>query len=300
MFSFFLLIVIYVGIYSVLAMSLNLVVGYTGLLSLCQAAFFAIGAYTTAIGMVTLKLNFWLIFPLSGVIASLLGLLVGLPTIRLKGDYLAIATLGFGEIVRNVILNWDPVTRGPLGFTGVPNPSFFGYPLNPFKKWPFVILVWVFVLLVYLLFRYFLKSRFGRALKAVREDEIAVSSLGINPVKFKIAAFLIGGFIAGMAGSIWAVFNQAVMPDDFTFMLSFLILCMVVLGGQGNLISSLAGAVIVVSASELPRLFGLTDLISPQLRQILFGMILVLMMIYRPQGIFPPKASYNSGGSEKK
>ncbi len=285
MLSFLLLLVIFIGLYAILAISLNLITGYTGLLSLCHAAFYAIGSYTTAILMVKLHMNFWFAMVLSGCMTAALGIFIGLPTLRLKGDYLAIATLGFGEIVRNIIINWDALTNGPMGINGIPAPKFFGLVVDPLKKWPFIILVWVVVLITYFFFRRIIRSRFGRALEAIREDEIAAYAMGINIFKYKVISFAIGAFFAGVAGSIWASFNGSVNPNTFDFMLSVMILCMIVLGGLGSNLAAIIGALLIVFISELPRLFGFSSLIPAQFKQILFGIVLVAMMIFRPQGI---------------
>ena len=289
MINFILLLVIYIGIYSILSLSLNLIAGYTGLLSLCHAAFFGIGAYTTAILMTGAKLDFWSAMLISGVISSLFGILIGLPTLRLKGDYLAIATLGFGEIVRNLMLNWDSLTRGPMGINNIPSPNILGFKLIPSQKWQYVILVWLFVIIIFFILNRIMHSRFGRALSAINDDEIAALAMGINTTKYKIISFSIGAFFAGIAGSLFAVFNQSVSPNTFDFMLSIMILCMVVLGGMGNYLAVIVGTVIIVTAGELPRLLGFSNVIPPQTNQILFGLILVLMMIYRPQGILGRK-----------
>jgi branched-chain amino acid transport system permease protein len=285
--EFILLLCIYFGIYSILALGLNLIAGYTGLLSLCQAAFFAIGAYTTAIIMLKYPTMYIEAFFLSGVIAALFGILIGLPTLRLRGDYLAIATLGFGEIVKNVIINWDALTNGPFGISGIKGPVFFGFEIQ--DKTAYLIFIWLIALVTYLALRRFVRSRFGRALEAIREDEIAASAMGINIVKYKILSFSIGAFFAGIAGSLWTSFNHSVSPGTFDFMLSIMILCMVVLGGMGNNLGTITGTAIIVITSELPRLLGFSNIIPPQINQIFFGLILVVMMIYRPQGILGMK-----------
>ncbi len=285
MLNFILLIFIYIGIYAIASLGLNLIVGYTGLLSLCQAGFLAIGAYTTAVLMTSCSMGFWESMLISGLIASLCGMLIGIPTLRLKGDYLAIATLGFGEIVKNIIINWDSVTRGPMGINGIPGPSIFGTTLSSMDKLPWILIIWASVLITYYFIRRVVRSRVGRALEAIREDEIAASSMGINTARYKIGSFTTGAFFGGIAGSLFAAFNQSVAPLTFDFMMSIMILCMAVLGGLGNSFATIVGTVIIVIASELPRLLGISHIIPPQLNQILFGLILVLMMIYRPQGI---------------
>lgn len=285
MISFILLLVIYIGIYSMLALSLNIVTGFTGLLSLCQAAFFAIGAYATALLYLHTSLGFWPVILLSGCFSAVFGMLIGLPTLRLRGDYLAIATLGFGMITQNVILNWDSLTRGPLGLSNIHMVSVFGITLSPYQKAPFAVFVWLFVLLTYLILRRIMASRVGRALEAIREDEIAASSVGINITKYKVVAFGISAFFGGIAGTFWTGYALAVSPNTFDFLLSVMVLSMVVLGGMGNHLAVILGAALIVVAGELPRLLGFSSLVPAQFKQILFGLILVVMMIFRPQGL---------------
>lgn len=302
MLNFILLILIYTGIYALMAVGQNLITGYVGLLSLTQAGFFAIGSYVTAILSVTYGWNFWFTVPLAGLIAALFGVLIGLPTLRLKGDYLAIATLGFGEIVRNVLNNWDSVTNGPMGIQRIPMITIFGYRISPYDKWGFLVLVWVFVGIAYFLFERLAESRMGRALEAVREDEIAASSMGINTTRYKVWAFALGAGVAGIAGSLQAEFILSVTPGAFTFMVSIMVLCMVVLGGMGNFKAVILGAFLIQFVSYFPQLVGLSNVIPPQFKQVLFGLILVVMMIWRPQGILgrerrsAPKARLSRGG----
>ena len=285
MLNFMLLILIYTGIYALMAMGQNVITGYVGLLSLTQAGFLAIGSYATAILSVTYGWNFWITVPVAGLLAAAFGVLIGLPTLRLKGDYLAIATLGFGEIVRNILNNWDSVTKGPMGIQKIPMVEIFGYQLSPYSKWGFLALVWVFVFVGFVLFDRLAKSRMGRALEAIREDEIAASSMGINTTKYKVWAFALGAFSAGVAGSLQAVFTLSVTPGSFTFMVSIMVLCMVVLGGMGNFKAVVLGAFLIQFISYFPQLVGLSNVIPPQFKQVLFGLILVVMMIWRPQGI---------------
>lgn len=285
MLNFTLLIFIYTGIYALMAIGQNVITGYVGLLSLTQAGFFAIGSYVTAILSVTYGWNFWFTVPLAGLIAGCFGVLIGLPTLRLKGDYLAIATLGFGEIVRNVLNNWDSLTNGPMGIQRIPMITIFGYQISPYEKWGFLVLVWIFVLVFYVLFERLAKSRMGRALEAIREDEIAASAMGINTTLYKVWAFALGAFAAGIAGSLQAEFILSVTPGVFTFMVSIMVLCMVVLGGMGNFKAVILGAFIIQFISYFPQLVGLSNIIPPQFKQVLFGLILVVMMIWRPQGI---------------
>ncbi|HLW21893.1 MAG TPA: branched-chain amino acid ABC transporter permease [Sphaerochaetaceae bacterium] len=302
MLNFVLLILIYTGIYALMAIGQNLITGYVGLLSLTQAGFFAIGSYATAILTVTFGWNFWLTIPAAAILAGFFGLLIGLPTLRLKGDYLAIATLGFGEIVRNILNNWDSLTNGPMGIQRIPMATIFGMRINPYTKYSFLVMVWIFVIVAYILFERLAKSRMGRALEAVREDEIAASSMGINTTSYKVWAFVLGASVAGVAGSLQAVFILSVTPGVFTFMVSIMVLCMVVLGGMGNFKAVVLGAFLIQFVSYFPQLVGLSNVIPPQFKQVLFGFILVSMMIWRPQGILgreqrsAPKKLFRRGG----
>lgn len=298
MVNFFLLILIYSGIYALMAIGQNLITGYTGMLSLCQAGFFAIGAYATAI-LTTSGWSFWATLPISALLAALFGVLIGLPTLRLKGDYLAIATLGFGEIVRNVLNNWDSLTGGPMGIQRIPMVTIFGFTINPYKKWAFLVMVIIIVIIAFYLFERLGRSRMGRALQAIRDDEIAAASMGINVTKYKVWAFAIGASVAGIAGSLQAVFALSVTPGSYTFMVSIMVLCMVVLGGMGNFYAVILGAFIIQLISYFPQLTGLSSVIPPQFKQILFGLILVVMMIWRPQGIIGVR-SYRVGETKSK
>ena len=210
MLNFFLLILIYSGIYALMALGQNVITGYGGMLSLTQAGFFAIGSYATAILSTRFGFSFWATLPPAALLSALCGLLIGLPTLRLKGDYLAIATLGFGEIVRNVLNNWDSLTRGPMGIQKIPMPSIFGFVINPYTKYAFLVMVIIFVAIAYVLFQRLARSRMGRALAAIREDEIAAEAMGINITKYKVYAFILGASVAGIAGSLQAVFTLSV------------------------------------------------------------------------------------------
>ena len=304
MFNFFLLILIYAGIYALMALGQNIITGYGGMLSLTQAGFFAIGSYATAILATRFGWSFWATLPIAALLSAFFGLLIGLPTLRLKGDYLAIATLGFGEIVRNVLNNWDSLTNGPMGIQRIPMPNLFSFTINPYKKYAFLFMLIITVLIAYLLFQRLARSRMGRALTAVREDEIAAQSMGINITKYKVYAFILGASVAGIAGSFQAVFTLSVTPGTYTFMVSIMVLCMVVLGGMGNFKASILGAFIIQLISYLPQLTGLSSVIPPQFKQILFGLILVVMMIWRPQGLlgresnrYGKKAAKSKGGA---
>ena len=256
---------IFAGINIILAASLNLINGYTGQFSLGHAGFMAVGAY---VGVV-LTTNFQMAFPVAilagGVTAGLLGALIGLPTLRLRGDYLAIATLGLGEIVRIVIIN-VPYVGGAAGFKGIPHHTDF---------------TWVFCLMLVTLFiiKNFVNSRHGRACLAIRENEIAAESMGVNTTRYKVLAFSIGAFFAGVAGVLFGHNMYILSPASFTFMQSFNILIMVVMGGLGSMTGSIAGALVVTFLSAALASF-------PNARMIIYALALILLMFYRPQGLF--------------
>mgnify|MGYP002756414231 CR=1 FL=1 len=263
--AFWQLNLIFAGLNIILAASLNLINGYTGQFSLGHAGFMAVGAY---VGVV-LTTNFQMPFPVAllagGVSAGLLGALIGLPTLRLRGDYLAVGTLGLGEIVRIVIIN-VPYVGGAAGFKGIQHLTNF---------------TWVFFIMLAALFiiKNFVNSRHGRACLAIRENEIAAESMGIYTTKYKVLAFTIGAFFAGVAGTLFGHNMYILSPASFTFMQSFNILIMVVMGGLGSMTGSIAGALVVTFLSAALASF-------PNARMIIYALALILLMFYRPQGLF--------------
>ncbi|MBI5212058.1 MAG: branched-chain amino acid ABC transporter permease [Nitrospirae bacterium] len=274
--DYYLDVLIMSGIYMLLALGLNIIVGFTGLLNLGFAAFYAIGAYTYAIANTKLGLDFWTSIPLSAGIAALSGIALAIPALRLRGDYLAIVTLGFGEIVRLVLNNWDSLTNGPNGITGIARPSLFGASLDKLNTYYY--LVFIFVVIAVIIIRRVECSRIGRAWISIKENEIAASSLGINTTKYKLYAFGFGTVWAGIAGILFASKMQFVSPESFTFMESVLILSMVIVGGLGNTFGAIAGAFILVLLPELLREVQ-------SYRMLILGIALVLFMLFRPQGI---------------
>lgn len=266
-----------VGLYALLAMGLNVVVGSAGLLNLGYAAFFAIGAYTYALVNLNWGWPFWLGLPAAGLVSMFFGFVVALPSIRVRGDYLAITTLGFGEIVRLAFNNLDQWTGGPNGLLGIDRPKIFGWSFSVNPTPYFYLVLALVAVTAYLLFR-LSDSKTGRALVAIREDELAASCMGIPVIQVKLTAFGLSSFIAGVAGSVFAAKQTIVTPDSFDFILSVLILAMVVLGGMGNIWGAALGALALGILPELLREFA-------AYRMLLFGLIMILMMIFRPQGI---------------
>ena len=266
-----------VALYGLLAMGLNVVVGFAGLLNLGYAAFFGIGAYTYALLNLYCHWPFWLGLPAAGLVSMFFGFLIGIPSIRVRGDYLAITTLGFGEIVRIVFNNWDEVTGGPNGLLGIARPSIGSWHFSV-NATPYFYLVFILVVLTAFFLYRISDSKIGRALVAIREDELAASCMGIPTLQVKLIAFGISSFIAGIAGCVFAAKQTIITPDSFDFVLSVLILAMVVLGGMGNLWGAVLGAVVLGTLPELLREFA-------AYRMLLFGLLMILMMIFRPQGI---------------
>ena len=270
-------VMIFVGIYIVLVLSLNLLNGYVGLLAIGHAAFYGIGAYASAKLSIELGFPFLLSFILSGIIAGFFGYILGRPTLRLTGIYLALATLGFNVIVWLIMLNWMDFTHGPLGIMDIPQPELFGYKIESRTDYYYLMLAFV-VLTLFSIHR-LVSSRFGRALVAIREDELAAEASGIDTTRYKVQAFILAAFYAGLAGSFYAHFVKYVSPDSFTHMESFSILAMLALGGGGNLLGPVVGASIL---TVVPEAFRFLD----EYRMFMYGGILVVMMLVRPMGIF--------------
>ena len=264
------------GMYIVLALGLNILVGQAGLLNLGYVAFYAVGAYTYAILSTTYGLSFWPGLIAGALSAAAFAVILGLPTLRLRGDYFAIVTLGLGEITRIVLNNWDSLTGGPNGISHIGRPSLAGYVLH--RTLDFYYLIFFIVLLSIFAMHRLISSRIGRAWIAIREDETAAEAMGINTFRLKLLAFVLASAWAGMTGVFFAAKMAFVSPESFTFFESVMILCMVVLGGLGSLLGIVLGAFIVISLPELFR--GFQDY-----RMLAFGVVLVLMMIFRPQGL---------------
>jgi branched-chain amino acid transport system permease protein len=268
------------GIYTILALGLNVVVGYTGLLNLGFVAYYAIGAYSFALLNTKLGMGFWSAMPLSVSITVLGGFLFAIPAVRLKGDYLALVTLGFGEIVHITLNNWDSFTKGPNGISGIAPPSFFHFELSSLSS--FYYLVLFFVVITVIVMRRVQASKIGRAWIAIREDEIATAAMGINNTLYKLYSVAFGAFWAGLAGCLFASKMLFISPESFTFMESVLILCMVIIGGLGSIAGVIIGAIILVFLPEVLREVQLY-------RMLALGAGLVTLMIFRPQGLFGGK-----------
>lgn len=281
--EYFLHILVIAGIYIILTLSLNLVVGYTGLAALGHAAFSCMGAYVSALLALNYGLSPWIGLVLGACVAALLGIVIGFPSLRLKGDYLALATFGAGVIVYSVAKNWVTVTRGPMGLPGIPGFSVFGTQLS--GVWQYLGLVIIFVIITYFVIRRIVNSPFGRTLRGIREDEVAAVAMGKNINKYKIIVFVVGAFFAGIAGSLYAHYITFIDPSSFTVMESITILLMVVFGGMGSLVGSFVGAAVLVIFPELLRFLGMPSSVAAPLRQMIYGLLLIVLMLKRPQGI---------------
>jgi branched-chain amino acid transport system permease protein len=298
---------IQVLIYIMLGWGLNIVVGLAGLLDLGYVAFYAVGAYSYALLAKEFGLSFWILLPLAGCLSAFWGILLGFPVLRLRGDYLAIVTLAFGEIIRLVLINWVSFTNGYAGISGIPRPTFFGIPFNadddgfaavfglefsPLYRTIFLyyVIVALALLTAFVTFR-LRKLPVGRAWEALREDEIACRSLGVNTTNTKLTAFAMGAMFGGFAGSFFAARQGFISPESFTFMESAMIVAIVVLGGMGSMIGVAIAATAMIGGTEIMRdldflkqIFG-NDFDPTQYRMLLFGLAMVLIMIWKPRGL---------------
>lgn len=276
-------ILVLVGIYTVLAVSLDLLAGHTGLLSIAHAAFYGLGAYTSALLAVHFGAPF-LVGVLAGMaVAVLISFVVSLPSLRLHDDYFVIATFGFQMILFSIFNNWMDLTRGPLGIPGIPQPEIFGWTIQ--SHIGFVVLSAVFAAIAYVVVGRLAASPFGRVLRAIREDEVFAESLGKNTLKFKVIAFAVSAALAASAGSLYAHYITYIDPTSFTVMESILVISMVIIGGAGSPWGPLIGAVVLVTLPEALRFIGLPSAVAANLRQIFYGTLLVVMMMVRPRGL---------------
>ena len=270
-----------IGIYAILALSLNIILGHTGLFHMGHAAFFAVGAYTTAILNTMYSWPIFATMPVAGVLAAVFALLVAVPIIHLRGDYLLVVTIGIVEIMRIVLVNnVFGLTGGANGIYGIARPVLFGLVLRT-PQLQFY-LIWGFVTLTIVLFYLLEHSRFGRALNYIRYDDIAASGCGINVSRYKLVAFMVGAFWAGMAGTLYAANIRTIEPSAFNFYESVIFFAIVILGGSGNILGVLVGAFLLVGLQDVFREFE-------RARMLVFGAAMMLMMIFRPQGLLPPR-----------
>ncbi|OGO15577.1 MAG: hypothetical protein A2Z14_14395 [Chloroflexi bacterium RBG_16_48_8] len=271
----------YTGLYIILGLGLNVVVGLAGLLDLGYVAFYAIGAYTYALlasGHFDLHFSFWLILPIAAFLAGFAGILLGIPVLRMRGDYLAIVTLGFGEIIRMLVTNLTDLTNGSQGLIGIDSPYLFGLELKTSTHFYYMILIFV-ILVVFFTLRLD-HSRIGRSWIAMREDEDAAQMVGVNTTRYKLLAFAVGALIGGLGGAIFAAWQGSIFPDNFNLMVSINVLCLIIIGGMGSIPGVVIGSFALITLPDILREFS-------DYRLLLFGFLLVVMMIARPEGFIP-------------
>jgi branched-chain amino acid transport system permease protein len=274
-----------VNIYAILAVSLNLLLGFAGLISIAHAAFMGIGAYTTTILMVSLGMNFFLTIPLAIIAAGVVSALIAIPSLRAKGDLYIIASFGFQIIIYNILLNWVSLTRGPFGFAGIPRPSAFGYTFASYLSYFLMSSV---ILFACILFCWHLaRTPFGLILRALREDEESTTAMGKNVTHYKIVVFIIGCAIAAIAGSLYAGLISFIDPFCFSVHDSIFILALVIIGGTGNILGSILGTLVLITFPEFLKFVQVSESVAGPLRQMLYGALLILFMRFRPQGLLP-------------
>jgi len=290
--EYFLHILILIGIYIILSESLNLIAGYTGLLSIAHAAFYGVGAYVAALMALHLHSPFLVNIVCAVILCGLLGALVGIPSLRIRDDYFVIATFAFQVITFSVLNNWVSFTGGPMGLPGIPQPTIFGLKIT--SHLGFLLLIVILCSLILWISHRIVKSPFGRVLKSIREDEVFTQAVGKNVAAYKVLVFIIGAGMAAVAGVMYAYYISFIDPTSFTVMESIFIISIVIIGGAGNLWGPVVGAVVLVVLPELLRFIGLPSSMAANVRQILYGGLLVAFMMWRPQG-FLGKYAFQSG-----
>src|SRR3989344_3792800 len=281
--AYFIHLLILVGIYLILAISLQISIGFTGMLNLGHIAFFAIGAYTSAL-LVLNGFPFWLALLSAGIVAMVFGYALSLLIKKLKGDYLALATMGFSFVVYAVLLNWTELTRGPLGIPGIPKPSFLG--INFSSNFSFLILILIITLVCYFLINRITNSPFGKVLESIRDDELASKTLGKNTSKAKSISLMVSAFFAGIAGSLYAHYITFIDPSSFTLMQLIPVLCIVIIGGLASMKGTLIATFIIVLLPEPLRFIGFPSSVVGPMRQIIYALFLLLILLYKPKGIY--------------
>ncbi|MFC1633124.1 branched-chain amino acid ABC transporter permease [Patescibacteria group bacterium] len=281
--SYFIHILILIGIYLIFALSLQLVLGFTGILNFGHIAFFAIGAYVSALLMLN-GLPFMVAILLAGIISAICGFLFSIPINKLKGDYVALATLSFSFVIYAVALNWTSLTRGALGLHNIPKPEIFGFSFS--SNISFLILTVLICIISYFVINRVVSSPFGKALEAVRDNELAARVIGKSAFKLKSVALVVSAFFAGIAGSLFAHYITYIDPSSFTIIQLTPILCIVIIGGLASLRGTLIATVILVLLPESLRFIGFSSQIVGPMRQIVYSLLLLLILIYKPKGLY--------------
>ena len=274
---------ILVMIYSIATMGLNLMVGYAGLVSLAHAAFYGVGAYVTALVMLHLSNDFFLNLLLVIAVSAVIGAIISIPSLRTKEDYFILTTFGFQVIVYSIFNNWISVTKGPFGIVGIPEPQLFGIAISNLSY--FFALTAALAISGFVFLNRLVNSPFGRVVQAIREDELFAQSLGKDASRYKVIVFIVGAVLAGVAGQLYAYFITVVHPSSFTVWESIFMLSIVIIGGAGSLWGPVLGTVLLILFPEFLRFIGMPDPIAANLRQIIYGLLLVLFMMFRPSGL---------------
>jgi len=276
-------ILILIGIYAILSVSLNLIAGYTGLISIAHAAFYGVGAYVAALMALKLHSPFLINVVCAVILSGFLGVLVGIPSLRIRGDYFVIATFAFQVITFSVLNNWVSFTGGPMGLPGIPQPTLFGLTIS--SHIGFLLMMGLLCAITLWVTHQLVKSPFGRVLKAIREDEVFAQAVGKNVAAYKVIVFVISAGTASVAGVMYAYYISFIDPTSFTVMESIFILSIVIMGGAGSFWGPVVGAVLLVTMPEVLRFVGMPSAIAANMRQIIYGGLLVAFMMWRPQGL---------------
>ncbi len=276
-------IAILVCIYGILGLSLNLVVGETGLLDVTHAAFFGLGAYGTALLMVNFGMNFFLATVVGMALSGAVALAIGFVLSRFRGDFYALGTIGFNVIVWSILLNWQSATHGPLGIPGIPRPAIFGFQFS--SNLSFLVLAVLTLTLVYSISVFITRSSFGRVLHAIREDETMIEIFGYHTGYYKLVVFVIAAMLAAIAGALFASYITFIDPSSFTLIESIFILAIIILGGLSSNRGALLGALLLIVLPEALRFVGFPSDIAAQMRQVVYGLLLIGLMLFRPQGL---------------
>jgi branched-chain amino acid transport system permease protein len=273
---YYISVLVFVGIHSLLAMGLTLLLGFAGQISLCQAAFFGIGAYTSGILTTQLGVDPWAAIPVAALVTGGTAIVLGIPALKLRGHYLAMATLGFGEIVNIILKEWISMTGGPSGLTGIPRLSLAGFSLNTETR--FYFFIWPIVLGVLAFLLHLMRSRIGRALQALNRSEQAAEVMGIHVSRYKIKTFVLASVLSALAGSFYAHFITVISPESYSIIFSIMVLVMVIVGGMHSLWGSILGAFVMTILPEYLRAFEDWDII-------IYGIVLLLILIFMPKGL---------------
>ncbi len=276
-------ILILIGIYIILSVSLNLITGYSGLLSIAHAAFYGVGAYVAALLALKFHSPFLANIVCAVILSGLLGALLGIPSLRIRDDYFAIATFAFQVITFSIMNNWVSFTGGPMGLPGIPQPAIFGWQIN--SHYEFLFLIFLLCIITLWISHKIVTSPFGRVLKAIREDEVFAQAMGKNVASYKVLIFVIGAGMASVAGVMYAYYISFIDPTSFTIMESIFIISIVIIGGAGNIWGSVLAAAVLVILPEALRFLGMPSAIAANMRQIIYGALLVIFMLFRPQGL---------------